>query len=158
VGPGLIQMLYCVSECEGQPHVSGWAPFSSLHLARRLPLDATGEVRDGGRALAARKITGWAPVEDLPHWEELNPPLPDALDRPYEDACRPLSGDKLGGWPYWVQSPEYPTCPSCAEPMALIFQVDSEVNLDHMWGDAGCAHLTFCLKHPSMLAFGWACS
>ncbi|MEL6556374.1 MAG: DUF1963 domain-containing protein [Cyanobacteria bacterium J06621_11] len=67
------------------------------------------------------------------------------------------SGDKLGGWPDWVQGPEYPACTECQKPMDLLFQIDSNDNLDYMFGDVGCAHITQCQEHPHVLAFAWAC-
>ena len=67
------------------------------------------------------------------------------------------AGDKLGGWPHWVQGVEYPLCPTCGSPMELVLQIDSEDNLDYMFGDVGCAHLTQCREHPEQLGFGWAC-
>jgi uncharacterized protein YwqG len=67
------------------------------------------------------------------------------------------AGDKLGGWPHWVQGVEYPSCPRCAARMALIFQLDSEDNLDFMFGDSGVAHVTQCPQHPDVVAFAWAC-
>ncbi|MBK6580713.1 MAG: DUF1963 domain-containing protein [Sandaracinaceae bacterium] len=56
-----------------------------------------------------------------------------------------------------MQGPEYPSCKLCSAKMRVLFQVDSEYNLDWMWGDTGCAHLSVCLEHPDQLAFGWAC-
>ena len=69
----------------------------------------------------------------------------------------PEAGDKLGGWPHWVQSVEYPSCPTCGREMEIVLQVDSEDNIPHMFGDAGCGHITQCPDHPQVLAFGWAC-
>jgi uncharacterized protein YwqG len=69
----------------------------------------------------------------------------------------PKTGDKLLGWPAWIQGIEYPECPDCGDSMKLIFQIDSEDNLDYMFGDVGCAHITQCEKHPHRLAIAWAC-
>jgi uncharacterized protein YwqG len=69
----------------------------------------------------------------------------------------PLSGDKLFGWPYWVQSIEYPFDRTTGSQMELLFQLDSEVNLPYMFGDMGVGHLTYSKDNPSELAFGWAC-
>jgi uncharacterized protein YwqG len=56
-----------------------------------------------------------------------------------------------------VQGVEYPHCPECGEAMQLVFQLDSEDNIDYMFGDSGCAHVTQCKNHPHQLALGWAC-
>jgi hypothetical protein len=76
-------------------------------------------------------------------------------DDPRFDRCS--SGDKLAGWPSWVQGVEYPDCPECGRQMRLVFQLDSNQNLDFMFGDVGCGHITQCPSHPDVLAFGWAC-
>ena len=67
------------------------------------------------------------------------------------------TGDKLLGWPSWVQGVEYPRCPRCNQQMSFVFQIDSNDNLDYMFGDAGTAHVTRCSAHPDEFAFGWAC-
>jgi hypothetical protein len=67
-------------------------------------------------------------------------------------------GDKLGGWPGWIQGVEYPSCPRCATSMQCVFQIDSECGVDHMFGDMGCGHVSRCPNHPEVLAFTWACS
>jgi uncharacterized protein YwqG len=41
--------------------------------------------------------------------------------------------------------------------MALVFQLDSEDNLDFMFGDSGVAHVTQCPQHPDIVALAWAC-
>jgi uncharacterized protein YwqG len=67
------------------------------------------------------------------------------------------AGDKLGGWPHWIQGVEYPSCPRCQARMALVFQLDSEDNLAFMFGDSGVAHVTQCAQHPDVVALAWAC-
>lgn len=66
-------------------------------------------------------------------------------------------GDKLGGWPAWIQNVEYPNCPRCRQRMVHVFQVDSEHNIPFMFGDAGCGHVTQCPQHREIVAFSWAC-
>ncbi len=154
-GPGIFQMFYCLSKCELD--ADGWAPYSRVHCARRVDLHAAGALATAGRSVRAKAITGWREVEDLPHWDDAPTPIPIELEPAYEQAERPVAGDKLGGWPAWVQGPEYPSCKLCSAKMRVLFQVDSEYNLDWMWGDMGCAHLSVCPDHPDQLAFGWAC-
>lgn len=69
----------------------------------------------------------------------------------------PATGDKLAGWPYWVQNVEYPLCPRCDSEMQLVVQIDSEDHVPYMWGDCGCGHITQCPQHLDVVAFGWAC-
>ena len=69
----------------------------------------------------------------------------------------PRGGDKLGGWPAWVQGIEYPDCPECGEPMAAILQIDSEDHVAYMFGDYGTAHVFRCRTHPDVVTMSWAC-
>ena len=66
-------------------------------------------------------------------------------------------GEKLLGWPAWVQGVEYPNCQVCNKEMSFIFQVDSSRNFDYDFGDCGCGHITQCKEHKDQLTFGWAC-
>lgn len=68
-----------------------------------------------------------------------------------------LPGDKLYGWPYWVQSVEYPSDRKTGALMQLLFQIDSDINVPYMWGDSGVGHLTQSPDDADELAFGWAC-
>lgn len=177
---GILQLFYCSSDdgsCET------WAPFSGTDVFRVLP-HASGVAAGppGIDPLPQVHVIRWEAMEDHPHPEEHR-----ALGLSYEydfkrsrvsvqgedpairlddldidlNVAETISlsrpGDKLGGWPYWIQGAEYPQCPDCATPMELLLQVDSEDNLDYMFGDAGCAHVTYCPQHPNVFAFGWAC-
>jgi uncharacterized protein YwqG len=163
LGSGFLQLLYCVNEdsqCEAD--CEAFFPFGKSVLARRL--DAAHAVparsRPASNTFPARRIRGWEPVEDLPSREELRA-LGLALDGDEEALLEqlelPRSGDKLWGWPYWVQGIEYPACPQCRAEMRLVFQIDSNDHLPYMFGDVGCGHLTQCATHEDVLAFGWAC-
>lgn len=70
----------------------------------------------------------------------------------------PIAKDKLYGWPYWIQSVEYPFDRKTESQMQLLFQFDSEDNLPYMFGDAGIGHLTQSPDNDKELGFGWACS
>ncbi|HBL10742.1 MAG TPA: molybdate metabolism regulator, partial [Cyanobacteria bacterium UBA11162] len=78
-----------------------------------------------------------------------------------EDYCEhrlTYEGDKLAGYPLWVQGMEYSGCPICHEPMRQVFQLVSEDNLPYMFGDVGIGHVLQCQTHKEQLAFIWACS
>ena len=177
---GILQLFYCSSDdgsCET------WEPFSGTHhiAVRR---KNSGDVLRPTEVtpLTQRFITDWTPFSDSPHPEEheslglsydydfpnnivsvkCNDPILEFENLNIDlDVAESISnatnGDKLGGWPYWIQGAEYPNCPQCDATMNLVFQIDSEDNLPYMFGDIGCAHLTQCPKHPETLAFGWAC-
>jgi hypothetical protein len=163
VRPGeLLQLFYCTSvepHCEGE--CDAWSPHAESTLLRLVPAPPAGSaappVPPG--MFPPRRIVGWTEVDDYPHYEEhgvLGVQLDDAEVDALLDSY-PLPGEKLLGWPNWVQGEEYPRCRSCGSPMELLFQVDSEHDLPYMFGDVGTGHVTQCGKHREELAFGWAC-
>jgi hypothetical protein len=111
-------------------------------------------------AFPARSIIGWSSVIDVPNWEESERIgivfLDDEADA-LADTSVPAVGEKLGGWPAWIQGVEYPDCPKCKQPMDFLFQIDSERNIPFLLGDMGIGHVTRCKVHPEVLTFGWAC-
>jgi hypothetical protein len=156
----LLQVFYCTSSeplCEVD--CEAYNPFSQSTLLRVLPVrDAVVEAAAPHGAFPAKRIVGWNPIDDYPGWEELREAdFSDAAAEEVGNRGYPLSGEKLFGWPYWVQGVEYPDCPRCGSLMELLFQIDSENNLPYMFGDAGCGHVTYCSQHPDVLAFRWAC-
>jgi uncharacterized protein YwqG len=177
---GLLQLLYCSTDDGG---CETWRPFSGTHVVRilnephhRMPHPA------GVEAFPTKAIDGWNELVDFPHPEDHREL---GVDYSYDFKARRVTvrcpeigleirdlpidmgvaelvsnaepGDKLGGWPAWVQGPEYPACPTCGARMGLVFQLDSEDNLPTMFGDLGCGHITQCPTHRDVLAFGWAC-
>ena len=111
-------------------------------------------------AFPAKLIEGWRELDDYPNAEEgelLGIELTDDQWETLGAEGRPGTGDKLAGYPAWVQGVEYPNCLVCGASMRLVFQIDSEDNLPFMFGDVGCGHITQCKTHPEQLAFGWAC-
>jgi len=178
---GLLQAFYCEDpDCELQPE--GSMPFSVLHAVRILSPSAEGILAaPAEKPFPARAIVGWEPRPDFPSAAE-QPDLGLSFDYDFkagtmrircpevgletpsiplevleaEEISNASGGDKLRGWPAWVQGVEYPRCPKCEGWMELIFQLESEKNLPHMWGDAGIVHLTQCPKDPEVLTLGWA--
>jgi uncharacterized protein YwqG len=160
-GSGLIQLFYCTNaEASCETDAEGWEPFSPISLARRIdtPSAPAKLSPPEARSVPAKRILSWKRMDDLPNGEELGTAGIELTDDEFHEMEDfPVQGDKLGGWPHWVQGIEYPSCPTCATPMRLVFQIDSEDNVPWMWGDAGCAHLTQCPEHKDVLAFAWAC-
>jgi len=129
----------------------------------------------------SRQTIGWKELDDYPHPEEheglglkytydfkagtvqldcqeLALTFKDVRDEQLaETVASAVAGDKLAGWPSWVQGADYPKCPRCERRMDLVFQIDSEDNVPFMWGDVGCGHITQCPDHKDVVAFGWAC-
>jgi uncharacterized protein YwqG len=180
-GDGLLQLFYCTS-CEG-----GWEAFSRVSLVRIVPhsvFDQGSATTDAHVVFPVKRITGWTQIPDHPDpsdhealglvyaYDFKVKPLRTSItsrdpsfvadgvadDQLAEKISVAESGDKLGGWPLWIQGAEYPACPVCKAPMQLVFQVDSNDNLDFMFGDAGTGHITQCPAHREVVAFGWACS
>jgi uncharacterized protein YwqG len=176
---GFVQLFYCSTDdgmCET------WDPFSGTHVIRLVSQSREIARPDSVPELERTSIVGWESFADYPHTEEherfgisydynfkqkfvsvkcVDPLLAfEKLDidlNVAEQISQAREKDKLGGWPFWVQRAEYPPCPECDAQMELLFQLDSNDNLDYMFGDVGCAHLTQCRMHPHVLAFGWAC-
>jgi uncharacterized protein YwqG len=182
-GAGLLQLFYCTDETCG--YSGGWEPFSDVSSLVRVvqpvgPALETAIPQEPGY-FPAKRIVAWNEIPDYP-----DPPEHDELGLEYtydRDAgtttltCQELGltfegveddylaeniatsalGDKLAGWPNWIQGVEYPHCPTCGTRMALVFQVDSEDNLPFMFGDVGTGHVTQCPDHQHVVAFGWAC-
>ena len=164
-GEGLIQLFYCTSQeplCEID--CEAFAPFSESVVARLVVPEGVPEAEAPGieGAFPPRRIVGWEAEDDYPHPEEAEARLGVALTDAEADAAwesgYPGVGDKLAGWPAWVQGIEYPECPRCGREMALVFQIDSEDHLPIVFGDMGTGHLTQCPEHKDVLAFGWACT
>jgi uncharacterized protein YwqG len=169
-GTGLLQMFYCTSfepNCEVES--SGWLPFSKNCVLRILKLKGPGKdlkIPPIDRFFPPKRILGWKTIDDYPGLEvmdELGVEIAnETYDRIFEQDSKltwpsPDQKDKLGGWPFWCQSPEYPQCPKCGKTMRLLFQLDSEDNLPYMFGDVGTGHITQCEEHLDVVAFGWAC-
>jgi uncharacterized protein YwqG len=161
---GLLQMFYCInpdSECEND--CEAYSPFALSTLVRIVEPDGTGKnaiSSNNEDSYPAKTIVSWEEVKDYPSWEELGEMGVNLTDEEMDDLNDmeiTHAGDKLGGWPHWVQGVEYPVCPRCNKQMHLLFQIDSEDNLPHMFGDSGCGHITQCPEHKDVLAFSWAC-
>ena len=159
----LLQVFYCCSSdpnCEDE--LDAWEPYSKAHVVRLVPVRAT-LVRSSADAPGAppeKAIVDWRTDWDVPNWEELEA-IGVAVDDEAFDLLdsleRPLGGDKLGGWPAWVQGVEYPSCTTCGATMLHVLQIDSEDNLPIMFGDVGTAHVTRCGQHPDIMTLAWAC-
>ncbi len=161
---GILQLFYCTnSDPQCDVECEAFFPFSKAHLARVIEEGphrnvSSSPVRD---AFPARAIVGWSAVVDVPNWEEaesLGAELADGEADLLSDSGMPVDGEKLGGWPLWVQGIEYPNCPKCDERMTFLFQIDSDRNIPFLLGDAGVGHVTRCKTHPEVLTFAWACS
>lgn len=161
-GTDLIQLFYCTSDeplcCDV---AEAWRPDSVANLARQVGIagDPATPTRRPEHEVEPAVIRRWSAVDDYPigvERERLGVELEDdEVELAYELT---QNGDKLSGWPLWIQDVEYPSCPECGKTMRLVFQIDSDDNTDINLGDTGCGHLTQCPDHKHVLAFGWACA
>ncbi|MFX1474886.1 MAG: DUF1963 domain-containing protein [Promethearchaeota archaeon] len=164
-GSGILQMFYCLN-CEPEcceVLAEAWWPFAKSELIRVIQPTEPAEridLPDFESPFPPKRIVGWEQKDDYPHYDDLREMKAELTDDEIQalwDAGYPRPGEKLGGYPLWVQSLEYPNCPICDKRMELVFQIDSEQNLPTMWGDAGIGHITQCPEHKAQVAFGWAC-
>lgn len=174
----------CEQECDGWSHFSD---AHLIRIVQSDGQPRSDLLPGSGPSLPARTIVGWESFEDYPDgvefedlglvirlggfngvgFEHFGIECPEVglsasrLPASYRDEPGPFdrcaTGDKLAGWPSWVQGVESPSCPECGRRMTLVFQLDSNCNLDFMFGDVGRGHITQCPNHPDVLAFGWAC-
>ncbi|TWO68661.1 DUF1963 domain-containing protein [Caenimonas sedimenti] len=77
------------------------------------------------------------------------------LSNSRENLCR------VGGYPTWVQSAEYPACPGCEERMRFVLQLDSELPTENdgewLWGSGGVCYAFWCASCRNSSLF-WQCT
>lgn len=164
-GPGLLQLFYCISEdpsCETE--CDAFFPFTPGKLVRIIQSEGTFQPekrREAAQAFPSKRIIGWRAEDDYPNWEECAEYGLTLSDKEWDKLAKqgfPRAGDKMAGWPLWVQRIEYPLCPICHERMRFVFQIDSNDHIPYMFGDLGCGHITQCPTHTTQVTFAWACS
>ena len=186
-GDGLLQLFYCTGDLgETCEYLGGWEPFSDYSSLTRIvqpvgtALETTIPQEPG--YYPPKSIVEWEEIMAYPHpmehdelgleyiydWDigtvtlkcsELGLKFEDIKDDYLAETISTSAvGDKLAGWPHWVQDVEYPYCPICNTKMVYIFQVDSKDNLPYVFGDLGTGHITQCPNHKEVVTFGWACS
>lgn len=184
-GPGLLQFFYC-SRASGCKAGYSHKPFSDqatrVRVVRPTPRGRTVPTPQDYEPpeAPAQRVVGWDRIDDRPHLFEfdenglsyeldsaartervrcpevgLDVTIPEKFNW-IDDASRPAPGDKLGGWPNWIQRQEYPSCPRCGRRMALLFQVASHDHARSTLGDFGTGHVTQCPDHRDVVAFGSA--
>lgn len=163
---GLLQFFFCTNRKLHCAEIfDSFLPYSQAHSTRLITPEGpsayiTPQIDE---LFPERRIINWEARIDYPHYVELDQLGINASWRVYEqmekmDKGKCLTGDKLFGWPHWVQGPEYPQDRETGTSMNMVFQLDSEINLPYMFGDLGIGHLTQSPDRPEELAFGWACT
>lgn len=164
IGSGLLQVFFCTSpsitdnmECEVA--LASWEPYSAAHVQRLIQVEGLGISSTEGAPYPSKRVTGWTVVEDCPNWEELGGLQIDVDDAGLDALMRaeiPAPGDKVGGWPLWVQGVEYPSCSICGSTTRYVAQIESSWNLPIQFGDHGNSQLFQCPVHAEILALTWA--
>jgi uncharacterized protein YwqG len=162
-GDGLLQFFYCTNlEPSCEVDLGAWDAFAKSVVIRIVTQrDSPSRYSESPvtDVFPPKVIVGWNPAEDFPlFWTEMD--APTSFEREADELMEsyPLPGEKLLGWPLWVQGREYPNCPKCRAEMRHVFQIDSYESLPYMFGDAGVGHITQCPEPRDILAFRWACS
>lgn len=161
---GLLQLFYCTDDqCPG----GDFGHFSENMLARVLPHSCFERLKEGdGHGFSEARILDWQEAPDLPSPEEalsLGVVLTDDQCDEFYGARSdsgesvPRQGDKLLGWPDWVQGMFHPECPDCHRRMKYVLQIASEDHVPFMFGDCGVGHVCVCPLHQSRAAFFWSC-
>lgn len=164
---GIVQLFYCTNNeplCDDD--LEAFLPFSKAVVCRKIqPKGQSIQIQPKIDEVYKEKlILDWVEKDDYPHTEEykqqgidleLDDDVYELMDE--RQTGMPLEKDKLFGWPYWIQSVEYPLDRKTGKQMELLFQIDSEDNLPFMFGDSGIGHLTQSPDDENELGFGWAC-
>ena len=128
-------------------------PFENRMLVRLLTdIDngTVGQPPTNVLTFPTQHIKGWRRAIDYPFGEDL------AINTHRQLlADVHAGGDKLLGWPTWIQDPVYPTCPESGQPMQFLFQIESQNKVPWDWGDGGVGHIFQSPTHPAILTFAW---
>lgn len=162
---GLIQLFYCTTKepnCETQ--LKAFQPFSKASVCRKIEVNGNSAMIEPPieSIFEEKHIIAWEPKDDYPHPDEYEQLGLEADDEVLEIIESKgfgftIAKDKLFGWPFWVQSVEYPLDRKTNDTMQLLFQLDSEDNLSYMFGDSGVGHLMRSPANKEEVAFEWAC-
>lgn len=117
-------------------------------------------VADGGPSLPPRGIVWGRAKSDFPSLARDPERTEVSLSYDQQAVLRDinLSGDKLGGWPDWLQDARYPECPTCGERcVQLVFQLESGRHIAVDFGDAGVGYVLQCPEHPDTPVFQSQC-
>ena len=170
---GLLQVFYCTQDyvngklnCDSS--ASNYEPFSVGTFLRKINIEGASASIDLGEDATymfdENVIESWIETEDIPHpaqYDEigLNNLFDENIEKllyEEEDGIA-LAGDKLGGWPHFIQSNEAIIDPEDGKEYVHLMQIDSEDNLNYMFGDSGIAFIGYHPDEPEKLAMFWQC-
>jgi uncharacterized protein YwqG len=167
-GKGILQLFFCTNE-ENDCYVND-ASFEinpPHQLIRIIDLsEENKEISVPQNHFPAKLITGWKYVGTefsyLP--SDFNDPNNSVLYFEYEseesrmissNMHRIIEGEKIGGYPLFIQCEKGPNCQTCNKEMEFVLQIGSEVNIPFMFGDGGVGQIFICLDHKENIDFFW---
>jgi uncharacterized protein YwqG len=140
---GLIQLFYCTnSEKNCESELESFFPFSKAVECRKIkienePIQIEPNLLD---VFDEKLIIDWEEKNDYPHFEEyellkIEVDIENEVNELMEERNKGLtiSEDKLFGFPYWVQSEEYPYDRKTETRMELLFQIGESENIPYMF-------------------------
>ncbi|GGZ15271.1 hypothetical protein GCM10010387_04470 [Streptomyces inusitatus] len=158
-GKDLLQLLWCTLLHPLEQD----APLPALHwreeadvLARGvrpdIPRPAEGEYEDEFLPTPPCTVSPAValdhPGQDLPeHLRARVLELDQDFDRYPELAC--VLETKAGGYPAWIQSPDWPVC-DCGERMEHLLSITGDEHVDMDMGDAGGMYVFLCRRCPGL--------
>lgn len=162
---GLLQMFYCTSFdpfCDSV--LDGGSPYSKATRIRIIEVNGKSSVRlpNIEKIHGEMIIETWETKDDYPHWkdyENLGIDI-DFNDELYElmikrHAGLTISGDKLFGWPYWIQWTDDFMDAKTGIQRDYLVQLASEDNIPYSFGDCGIGYLTQDPNNKNDLCFYW---
>lgn len=158
---GLLQLFICTQrDCNAASET--YAPFSEGVVIRILDILKPSAIANLGENKVATypelNITRWEMESDYPHSEsyhKLGIVLTPENYNIVADKETALQGDKLLGWPCFIQGHQEVFDPEDNTPYEYLFQLDSEDNIPFMFGDGGTAYIYYHPNKPEKLAMFW---
>ena len=158
---GVLQVFICTTSPSSDPCCETHLPFSSAHLVRLLndPSTLSVAILDMDYCFLKVCIEGWTKASSYPSWSEYDDRFKeiwhnDKMSDMYDNLDQ-AAGDRLLGWPDWVQNTSYPKCQVCGSKLNYILTLNSDDSVPFMFGDGGVGNVFYCPKHPDVLTFSW---
>ncbi len=163
---GLLQFFYCTSrhpDCQNL--LESHKAFSPGALIRTIPepeQESKTLIPDMKNIFPEKIITSWSVFQDYPSLEELQEL---GIEIPYDDYFLleekqvgiPFPGDKVFGWPLWLDQLNYPYCRKNHSRMESVFQFCSNDHLPWHFSDSGIGHVHESIDGSNEFAFEWSC-
>ncbi len=154
---GLLQLFICTNnDCLS----IGFAAFSRQNCVRIVhPKEKSLTYQPSAKIFPSKRIIKYTKETDYPHIYEDCVAYDNFKDEEIDWMAKhlPKTGDKLSGWPVWIQSPEYSNCPRCNKRMIFLWQqelvsLSNYMSEEYIFGDVRTGYITQCPIHKNVLA------